>query len=300
MPPRRVTTAETLQFLQACNTQVKGAWRHIWSRCEGRAGRVRLIKDGPLFQTLAHTEAERRNSDARLLQEFQLQVAKAGHVVQVDGYDEPEKKGKRQNGLTEEALQILRARTIDAQDFKALKRLCNLKKDRGTQLHEVTKYEACAFYGLKDLSEFFFVETKAEYKPPFSRQLEILLKVLLPGRFFDEQAVARQSHKPAKVDFARKLIKVLGLAHPLDGSFTPSLIAGGLKKKLLKTELYPKPPGAKTALSERVVSEMFQFQLPRPHDQAIGLLPGQFKKVLDGVLGCMGLKVEMTEVSRPR
>ncbi|GAQ93134.1 hypothetical protein KFL_013180020 [Klebsormidium nitens] len=62
-PPRRVTTAETLQFLQACNDEVTAAWKRAATRTEDPGKVVRLIEDGPLFRTFAHTEAERRNSN---------------------------------------------------------------------------------------------------------------------------------------------------------------------------------------------------------------------------------------------
>jgi hypothetical protein len=90
-----VTTAETLQYLQACNSEVTAAWRRVPSRTEEPGRVVRLIEDGPLFRTFAHTEAERRNSDTRLLHEFQLQVSRAGHVVEVE---QPEELSKRARG----------------------------------------------------------------------------------------------------------------------------------------------------------------------------------------------------------
>ncbi|GAQ86434.1 hypothetical protein KFL_002890010 [Klebsormidium nitens] len=304
-PPRRVTTAETLQYLQACNSEVTAAWRRVPSRTEDPGKVVRLIEDGPLFRTFAHTEAERRNSDVRLLHEFQVQVARAGHVVEVEQTEELSKKSKRRKGLDAEALKIIGARVIDEEEYEELRKLRDTKRDRGAQSVEVMRYEACQYYGLKDLDEHFFKETKAEYKPPFSKKLDLLLKVLLPGRFLDEGAVARQSHVPKMAETARGLLKDLGLAHPFDvGGETRSLLAGGLKDRLLNSELFrgrPKRVGAKSAMSERAVSEMFQIQLPAPKEGKAGLDPGQLKGVMNRVLEHMGLKLgKAIEVSRPR
>ncbi|GAQ93133.1 hypothetical protein KFL_013180010 [Klebsormidium nitens] len=167
------------------------------------------------------------------------------------------------------------------------------------------RYEACQFYGLKDLDEHFFKETKAGYKPPFSKKLDFLLKVLLKGKLLDEGGVARQSHEVKMVETARGLLEDMGLAHAFDvGGASRSLLAGGLKDRLLKSELFkgrPKQVGAKTAMSERAVSEMFQIQLPAPKEGKADLDPGQFKGVINGVLEHMGLKVgKGIEVGRPR
>ncbi|GAQ91962.1 hypothetical protein KFL_008920010, partial [Klebsormidium nitens] len=304
-PPRRVTMAETLQFLQACNSEVTAAWRRVPSSTEEPGKVVRLIEDGPLFRTFAHTEAERRNSDARLLHEFQLQVARAGHVIEIEQPEELAGKSKRRKGLPPEALQIIGARAIDAAEYEELRKLRDVKRDRGVQNLEVARYEACQYYGLKDIDEHFFKETKADYKAPFSKKLDFLLQVLLPGRFLDEGAVARQSHEPKMVETARGLLKDLGLAHPFDvGGATCSLLAGGLKDRLLKLELFrgrPKQVGAKSAMSGRAVSEMFQIQLQAPRDEKTELDPGQLKGVMNGVLARMGLKLgKAIEVGRPR
>ncbi|GAQ93480.1 hypothetical protein KFL_015670010, partial [Klebsormidium nitens] len=201
--------------------------------------------------------------------------------------------------------EIIGARAIDAAEYEELRKLRDVKRDRGAQSVEVMRYEACQYYGLKDLDEHFFKETEAEYKPPFSKKLDFLLKVLLPGRFLDEGAVARQSHVPKMAETARGLLKDLGLAHPFDvGGETRSLLAGGLKARLLKSELFrgcPKQVGAKSAMSERPVSEMFQIQLPAPRTGKAELDPVQLKGVINGVLEHMGLKVgKGIEVRRPR
>ncbi|GAQ92285.1 hypothetical protein KFL_009660025 [Klebsormidium nitens] len=137
-PPLRVTTAETLQFLQACSLRTTVAWRRVPSRFESGRGTVRLVEDGPLFRTLGHTEAERRNSDAGLLQEFQMQVAKAGHVVNVEPYIEPAQKVRRSGGLTQEAYDVIGARTLGFAEYKELASLRNVGRDRGTQRVDVT------------------------------------------------------------------------------------------------------------------------------------------------------------------
>jgi hypothetical protein len=179
------------------------------------------------------------------------------------------------------------------------------KRDRGSQSVEVMRYEACQFYGLKDLDEHFFKETKAEYKPPFSKKLDFMLKVLLPGRFLDEGAVARQSLEVKMVETARGLLKDLGLAHAFDvDGETRSLLAGGLRGRLLRSDLFkgrPTQVGSKTTMSEKPVSEMFRIQLPAPKEGKAELDPVQFKAVMNVVLGHMGLKLgKAIEVSRPR
>ncbi len=67
-----------------------------------------------------------------------------------------------------QAYDIIAARTIEAAEYKELAQVRNVKRDRGAQHNEVPKYEACAFYGLKELDDTFFLETKAAHKSPFS------------------------------------------------------------------------------------------------------------------------------------
>jgi hypothetical protein len=112
-------------------------------------------------------------------------------VVEVEEPEELSKKSKRRKGLDAEALKIIGARAIDAAEYQELRRLRDTKRDRGAQSVKVMRYEAFQYYGLKDLDEHFFKETKAEYKPPFSKKLDFLLKVLLGGGLLDEGGVAR-------------------------------------------------------------------------------------------------------------
>ncbi|GAQ86527.1 hypothetical protein KFL_002940130 [Klebsormidium nitens] len=304
LPPRRVTTAETLQFLQACTSRAAAAWSRVRSRAENATGAVQLIEDGPLFRTLGHTEAERRNSDARLLQEFQAQVAKAGHVVEVEPYVEPTKQSKRRGGLTQEAYDIIEAKTIGAVEYAELASLRDVKRDRGTQHNEVAKYEACAFYGLKDLDDSFFLKTQAAYKSPFSEPLANLLKVLLPApaQTLDQKAMGPKSFEILRVEYAKELISALGLAHPFDKGYTPTLLAGGLRERLMKTGIFEgraKFAADSSSLASRTPSELFRFKLPRPKEGQVHLLPGQIKKAVNVVLGWMGLKLgKLVEVSR--
>ncbi|GAQ92245.1 hypothetical protein KFL_009560010, partial [Klebsormidium nitens] len=303
--PRRVTLAETLQYLQACTTYQTAAWRRVVSRTENSARAVRLIEDGPLFRAYVHTEAERRNSDARLLQDFQLQVARAGHVVEIEQCEEDSEKSAKRRGLDPEAFKIIEANAIDAAEYRRLKRLRDVKRDKGAENLEVIRYEACLYYGLKNLDEHFFKETKAAFKPPFSKQLDFLLKVMVEGRFLDEGTVARKSNEVVMVEAARTLLKDMGLAHPLDvRGETRSLLAGGLRDRLLGSDLFkgrPKRAGAKVAMAERAVSEMFGIHLPAPKEGKAHLDPGQLKTVMNGVLKYMGLKVgKQIEVKRPR
>lgn len=298
-----MTTAETLQFLQACNAQVAVAWRRVLSRSENGPAAVRLVEDGPLFRTLAHTEAERRNSDARLLHEFQLQVAKAGHVVEVEPYEEPAEKRKRKGpGLSAEAYSVLEARLLGYEEYQILKESRDVKRDRGTESVEVNKYEACAFYGLKELSESFLLQKVVDYKTPFSEPLLFLLKVLLHGRFLDPEAVGRKGQEIVRVEIAQELIKDLGFKHAFDRSFTPSLLKGGLMKKLMESRLFKGRQvysGGKASLAEQSPAQMFQIELPKPEPGCDHLLPGQIKKVVDAVLRQMGLRLDGTvEVSR--
>ncbi|GAQ91660.1 hypothetical protein KFL_008280015 [Klebsormidium nitens] len=244
IPPRRVTVAETLQYLQACTTHQTAAWRRVPARAEGSAQPVRLIEDGPLFRAFVHTEAERQNSDARLLQEFQL------------------------------------------------------------QLRELATYEACQYYGLKNIDEHFFKETQAAFKPPFSEQLDFL-KVIVKGKFLDEGTVGRKSNEVVMVETARTLLQDMGLAHAFDvAGETRSLLEGGLRDRLLRSDLFKGRPtcaGAKAAMGERAVSKMFGIDLPAPREGKAHLDPGQFKTVINEVLAFMGLKVgKQIEVKRPR
>jgi hypothetical protein len=107
------------------------------------------------------------------------------------------------------------------------------------------------------------------------------------------------------VETARGLLKDMGLAHAFDvGGETRSLLAGGLKDRLLQSDLFkgrPMQVGSKTAKSERPVSEMFRIQLPAPKTGKAELDPVQLKGVMNGVLEHMGLKVgKGIEVGRPR
>ncbi|GAQ92441.1 hypothetical protein KFL_010140010 [Klebsormidium nitens] len=305
-PPRRVTTAETSQYLQVCNNRATAAWRREWTQTEDRARVVRLIEDGPLFRAFAHTEAERQNSNARLLHEFQLQVARAGHVVEIEQVEELAKKKRRPKGLDPDAVRIIEARAIDGAEYERVKRLVHVKRDSGSQHLEVMRYEACQYYGLKDIDEHFLRETKAHYKAPFSEQLDFLLKVLLPGKFLDEGAVARKSHEVVMVQTARNLLTgVMGLAHAFDvGGEARSLLAGGLKDRLERSDLFEghrKRGGGKVAMRERPVSQLFGIQLPKVREGKDDLEPRQWKAVMDGVLKRMGLKLgKAIEVSRPR
>lgn len=275
------------------------------SRTEDPTRVVCLIEDGPLFRAYAYTEAERQNSDAQLLQEFQLQVTRAGHVVEIEQCEEDLGKSEKRRGLDPKAFKIIEANAINAAEYRRLKWLRDVKRDRGTENLEVARYEVCLYYGLKNLDEHFFKETKAAFKLPFLKQLNFLLKVIVMGKFLDEGTVARKSDEVVMVKTAQTLLKDMGLAHPFDvGEKTRSLLAGGLRDRLLRSELFkrrPKRVGAKTAMAERAVSEMFGIKLPAPKEGKAHLDPGQLKTVMDGVLKYMGFKLgKAIEVKHPR
>jgi hypothetical protein len=138
------------------------------------------------------------------------------------------------------------------------------------------------------------------------QKLDFLLKVLLPGNFLDKGAVARKSNEPARVDVARALLtNIMGMAHPFDvGGETRSLLAGGLKERLERSELFKghrKRGGGRASISERPISAMFGIALPIVKEGKDDLEPRQWKAVMNGVLKQMGLKLgDGIEVSRPR
>jgi hypothetical protein len=216
-----------LAYLQIADVQVALAWKKKAQRVEGGAYR-HMPPDGPLFRVIAHNEAEERNGQDRLIQEFAKLVQEDGDTVEFV----PGLARELSKGVTETMTEMVAAGNVDEVLFAEINRLIRNLEDAGVKKATVNRYHFLRYYGLIDVDQAFvtgFCNSRIEVP---SRTLDLLMDVMLQGAIINEvgagSGLGGDTHTPLMVEYVLEVLTVLPLRHVLDTSTeTPPLHESG-------------------------------------------------------------------------